>query len=339
MRAKSSVSLLLTSIAASLIAVSAQAGSNLPSLQAQTPIQVSAKAKRFDLVAVDSMHHRLLAAHSQAGTLTIVDTLTNKLEREIPVGESSGVAIDAQDGIYFVGTTKGVAVVNSKTLKKTAFIQTPGPTDAMAFDPANDRLYVGHDDGKELWIIDARQAKLAGHIDIPGVPELMDVDAHTRRLYLNIKDRNEVAVINLSTGKVIANWPVPATNSPHGLVLDRRDGRLFVAGHSSIVSVFSLPSGKRLNDINVGAGHIDQIAFDQQTGRLYCPSSGRLVAIQIGDAADSVLGSVAIPEGTHSVAVDSATHLIWIAYADHNHSYVQAFAPNTSHSSGKNISH
>ncbi|HEY3860210.1 MAG TPA: YncE family protein [Gammaproteobacteria bacterium] len=313
--------LLPLALSASLI-VTARADSAAMVLQAQTPIQVSAEPKRFDLLAVDSVHHRLLAAHSQAGTLSIVDTAANKLEKEIQVGDKpSGVAVDAQDGKYFVGTLTGVSFVDSKTLEKTGFVATSGPTDAMVYDDG--KLYVGHDDGSELWVIDVKSARLVGHIDIPGVPEI--ADAGGQRLYQNIKDKNEVAVIDLGTGKVVATWATPATDSPHGLALDTKGHRLFVTGHSPKVSVFSLPDGKALPGIDIGGGRSDQTAFDPGNGHLYIPNSGQLVVVQTGDG--KVLGSVAIPQGTHSVAVDPATHLVWIAYADDKNSYVQAFKP------------
>jgi len=291
-------------------------------LDARTPIQVSAYAKRFDLLAVDAPRHRLLAAHSQAGTLSIVDTAAGKLEREIPVGDKpSGVAIDAEDGKYFVGTLTGVTFIDSKTLDKTGFVATPGPTDAMVY--TGGKLYVGHDDGSELWVIDVKSAKLAGSVAIPGVPELADADAGY--LYQNIKDKDEVALVDLATGKVTAVWATPATDSPHGLALDSRGGRLYVSGRSAKVTVLSLKDGKSEAAIDIGDGRSDQTALDTGAGRLYIPSSGRLVVVQARDG--KVLGQVAIPQGCHSVAVDPATHLVWIAYADDKASYVQAFAP------------
>ena len=313
----------LLPFALALLAFQAQA--DTAPLTAQTPIQVSSEAKRFDLVQVDSDKHRLLAAHSQAGTLTVIDLDTGKLEHEVPADEKvSGVAMDAADGKYFAGGLHGVAVIDSKTLEKTGFIATTGPTDDMAFDPEGGRLYVTHDDGTELWVMDAKKDAIAGHIDLPGVPEIMAMDAAAHRLYLNIKDKNEVAVIDLAKGAVTATWPVAATDSPHGLVLDARAGRLYVAGHSPAISVLSL-DGKSLTGINIGDGRVDQIAFDAGTGRLYIPSSGRLVAVDT--AKGTVLGEVAIPKGTHSVAVDPKTHLVWIVYADDKASYAQAFAP------------
>jgi DNA-binding beta-propeller fold protein YncE len=305
----------------------ASAAAPVQGLQPEAPIEVSAAPRRFDLIMVDNDRHRLLAAHSQAGTLAVIDLAAGKLEREVPVGHSSAVAIDAPDNKYFVGTTEGVAVVDRDTLGKTGFISTPGPADAMVFDQNDDRLYVGHDDDGELWVIDPRHDKITGQIAIPGAPELMAIDRQSHRLYVNIKPKNEVVAIDPGIGKIIARWSSLPTDSPHGLALDLPDRRLFVAGRSRTVSVFSLPAGKPVEGIDIGPGHVDQIAFDALARRLYCPSSGRLVTVAISAGSDTVLGSVAIPQGTHSVAVDPRTHRVWIAYADEDHSYVQAFAP------------
>jgi DNA-binding beta-propeller fold protein YncE len=318
----------LVALWAGAMSVPAATAAMLPrALAPGAPIEVSAAPERFDLMTVDSARRRLLAAHSQAGALTVVDLATGKLEREVPVGRSSGVAVDARDAKYFVGTTQGVAVVDADTLRKADFISTPGPADAIVFDRYNDRLYVGHDDDGELWVVDPHRDKVVGRIALPGAPELMAIDPRSHRLYLNIKPSNEVVAIDPGVGKIIAHWSTLPTNSPHGLALDGVDRRLFVAGQSRTVSVFSLAGGKPIKGIDIGPGHVDQIAFDTIERRLYCPSSGRLVTIGITAGSDIVLGSVAIPPSTHSVAVDPRTHRVWIAYANGEHSYVQAFAP------------
>lgn len=310
-----------------ILITSAEATPPRFALEPTTPIEVSETPKRFDLIAVDALHHRLLAAHSRAGTLTVVNLHTLKPIAEIPVGQSSGVAVDENDDRYFVGTRHGIAVVNLNTLRKTGFIRTPGPADTMVLDSKDDQLYVGHDDGKELWVIDAHHQRIIDKIAIPGVPELMVIDARTHRLYLNIKTLDEVIAIDTTTNQIIHHWLTPKTHSPHGLAMDLRSQRLFVAGRSSTVSVFSLPSGQPLAGIHIGPGRVDQVAYDSNAHRLYCPSSGRLVVIGMGRDSGTVLTSVKIPETTHSVAVDPDTHWVWIAYADGKHSYVQAFVP------------
>ena len=123
---------LLMSVAAlctgAMVALSATAAVAAPqALRPEAPIEVSAAPKRFDLMTVDKARRRLLVAHSQAGTLTVIDHAADKLEREVPVGQSSGVAIDPQDGKYFVGTTQGVAVVDRNTLRQDRLYFDPGP--------------------------------------------------------------------------------------------------------------------------------------------------------------------------------------------------------------------
>ncbi|HEV2172190.1 MAG TPA: YncE family protein [Nitrospira sp.] len=302
-----------------------------PVLTALPAVQVSETPKRFDLLAMDQHNHRLLAAHAQAGALSVVDANSDKLRWDEPLGDhSSGVAVDSDTDRYYVSLDNGVAAVDSNTLHRTFYIDTPGPTDAIIYDPGTRKVYVGHDDGTELWVIDGKTEKLLGHINVPGVPELMDVDPASHHLYLNIKDKDEVAVIDTRTDTVVTTWSTPATHSPHGLVLDIHGGRVFVAGQSSKVSVFSL-EGKPVGTIDIGPGRVDQIAFDPNNQRLYVPSSGRLVAVDVSGGA-KVLGSVEIPDGTHSVAVDPDTHFVWIAYADKDHSYVQAYSPSSNNS-------
>lgn len=316
--------LIMTCLIAACFALDANAWTSSV-IQQKATVLVSKKPGRFDLLTIDARRHRLLAAHSQAGTLAIIDTAKQTLVREVPVGESSGVAIDTMDNKYFVGTSKGVADINRTTLVKTGFVNTSGPADAMAFDPANDRLYVGHDDGKELWVIDAKDDKLLVHIDLPGTPELMEIDPHSNMLYLNIKNRNETVAIDLHANRVVSHWPKTKTDSPHGLALDLQHHRLFVAGHSASVSVFSLPDGKALHTFNIGPGHVDQIAFDSAEERLYCPSSGQLIMVDTHSDSGKVIGSIRIPPGTHSVAVDPDTHWVWIAFANRSGSFVRAF--------------
>jgi DNA-binding beta-propeller fold protein YncE len=308
-------------------ALLASAASAAPALRAEKPIEIAAAPQRFDLMTVDVARRRLLAAHSGAGTLAIVNLTTKKLLREVPVGHAAGVAVDARDGKYFVGTQEGVAVIDRNSLKKTGMIATPGPADALLFDRRNDRLYATHDDGTELWVIDARHDRRIGSIALPGAPELMALDPQTYRLYLAIKSRDAVVAIAPSTGKITAQWPTAPTASPHGVAVDLKDRLLFVAGHGGTLAVFALPTGRKLPNVALGGGPVDQIAFDALARRLYCPAHGSLVAVKVSAAGESVIGSIAIPKTAHSVAIDPRTHLVWIAYADNGHAYVQAFAP------------
>ena len=299
----------------------------LGAMPEQRPVHVSNVPKGFDLLAIDSQKHRLLAAHTKAGTLSIIDLNERQPLAEVPVGEAADVAVDKADNDYLVSTTKGVVLVDRTTLKKAAEIPTEGPADAVAFDTKDDLLFVGHDDAKEIWVMDPRQRRVVSHIAISGAPEIMQIDPSTRRLYVNIKTENKVAVIDLRTDKVTAYWSTDPTVSPHGLALDMSSRRLFVAGRSEFVSIFSLDSGKKLGTIDVGPGHIDQIAYDPVNDTLYCPDNGRLIVVTDASRHPTVSQSLAIPKKTHSATLDPQTRAVWIAYADSHGSFVRPLSP------------
>lgn len=319
----------VSSLLCVLAFVPAAQGSSIGTgLVEQALIKVSPQPRRFDLMTIDVARHRLLAAHSRADALTVVDLHRDRLLAEIPVGsESAGVAVDTGDGKYYVGTRKGVAVINARTLKMTHLIATPGPVDAMVFDARNHDLYAAHDDGTQVWTIDTRSNKIKGMLATPAAPELMAIDARLHRLYVNIKPRNQVMSFDTVTGKALASWSTLPTRSPHGLVLNPTTQRMYIAGRSHQVTVYALPSGKRGPNIGIGPGWVDQIALDTRAHRLYCPSSGRLMIIQTSGRYPGVLGSIAIPGGTHSIAVDPRTHWVWISFAGTHGSYVEGLAP------------
>ena len=120
-----------------------------PPLVAQKPIPVAGGKGRFDLLEVDAKRHRLLVPHGGNGALSVFDSDTGKLVKEVPTGGANGVTIDEADGKYFVGAgdANQVAVVDIETLAVTNTIPTTGPVDAMAFDPKTGAVYAGHDDG------------------------------------------------------------------------------------------------------------------------------------------------------------------------------------------------
>jgi hypothetical protein len=74
-----------------------------------------------------------------------------------------------------------VAVMDAATLKEVRSIKLSGPTDAIIFEPRNHLLYVTHDEGAEVWVIDPSAAKVVGSIAVPGVPEYMVYDESTGR--------------------------------------------------------------------------------------------------------------------------------------------------------------
>jgi DNA-binding beta-propeller fold protein YncE len=301
-------------------------GEARPPLQSEKPIIIVGKAGRFDLMAADLVNHRILGAHKGAGTLVALDLKTNSQPQSIPVGEAQGVAVSAKTHQYFIGNEgdQKVVVVDSKTLQKTAEIKVDGPIDAIAYDDKREMLYAGEDDGEKLWVIDTKKNAVVTTIALPGVPEVIEYDSVTDRLYQNIKTKDAVVRINPVTHKIDATWSTLPVLKPHGLVIDRKRSRIYVAGSNGKLAAIDLKSGKVLASTDIAPG-VDQIAYDSDLQLIYCACKGYISVTKASDAGLATLGKVASHQGAHTLAVDATSHDVWVSFADQDHSYFQKF--------------
>lgn len=267
----------------------------------------------FDSLAFDADAHRLLAAHSGANTLTVLDTKTGKVI-ELETGSVNGIGISKKHDRYFVaGGDKEVVAVDRKTLKIVGRVPVSGPADLVAVDTRHDQVFVAHDDGTELWAFDAATLKPVATVTVEEAPEFFEYDPAADRIFLNIKSTDHLQAISPTAHSVVATWDTAPMKSPHGLALDLKAHRAYSAGRNGKLVVLDLTTGKVLKSIDVAPG-IDQIGYDAGLGRVYCPGSGKMTVVST--ATDSVIGEIALPKGTRNIAVDPATHTVWMAFND-----------------------
>lgn len=280
-------------------------------------------AGKFDWMMVDAIRHRLLAAHRDANTAEILDLKTGKLIGSVKTGAAQGVAMDRN--LYFFGDEKDqkVVIIDAKTLKLTKEIAVPGEVDAMAYDDVHHKLYVDHDNGKDVWVIDPSSAKMVATISIDGAPEFVEYDKLTNKVYQAIKTTNTVAVINPVTYKVEKSWSTLPAEKPHGLAIDSKSGRLFTAGSNGKLVVIDLKTGKVTGSVDI-AKRVDQIAFDPGTHNICCACAGFVsVANEAPDGSLKAVKDIATHKGAHTLAIDPDTHAVWLSYTDEAHSYLQ----------------
>ncbi len=295
-------------------------------LVASRPIPVPGGPGGFDWMLVDQAKHRLYAAHGGTKTLAVLDLKTEAV-RQIAAGDVSGAAVDAPDSKVFVacGDNK-VVVLDNDTLRKTAEIAVPGPVDDIKLDPKSGMVYADHDDGAEVWVINAKTNTLVGSVAVAGAPEAMVYDAGADRLYQNIKPADTVDVIDPATNKIIAIWRTAPASSPHGLVLDTAPHRLFAAGGNGMLVALDQKTGRVTASVAIAPG-TDQIGFDPKKQRIYCASRGYVAVVQETAEGMRLLGNVPAPRGAHTLAVDPATGNIWVSYSNPSGSYLEKFTP------------
>jgi DNA-binding beta-propeller fold protein YncE len=288
------------------------------------PIVVPGTKGRFDYLQIDEKLNRLLAAHTANGTLDIINLPDGKLIKSVSTGKTQGAVVDTDHNRYYasVSAEKKLAIIDRQTLEITGTVSLPGPADALAYNPKNGMVYVCHDDGEDVWVVDPSTQRIVTAVKVPTQPEFVVYDPVTDKVFQNIKSQPVTIVIDPGPNSVAATWSTVPAEGPHGLAVDPETHRLFSAGKNGKLVVLDSVSGKSLGSVEIAEG-VDQIAFDPGNKRIYCAAGqGKLTVLQETEAAVKSLGSVATPAGTHTLAVDSNTHSVWIAFAKDEESYV-----------------
>jgi DNA-binding beta-propeller fold protein YncE len=306
----------------------ARADASPAPLIAKPAIAVPRSPGSFDYMYVDAARRYLLVAHTGSKSMDVFNLDTGALLRQVNVGSAHGIAIDVKDRKYFVSTVEGVvAVVDRDNLVLNDRPLTPGPGDAMAFDPKNNTVYVDEDAGTRIFTVSGRTNKPGPVITIPQDPEYLNYDPGTDKLYQNIVSTNAVLVIDPATNAVTATWSTLPATTPHGQAIDSAAARMFIAGSNGILVMMDMKSGAIMGQAPI-APRVDQIAFDPGTQRVYCASgTGLLSVVQETTTGLVALPDVIVPEHAHTVAVDPSTHAVWISYGGSQTDFIMQLTP------------
>lgn len=300
-------------------------------LTGHAPIEIPDSRGGFDYLQVDNDQRRLLLAHTGNGTLDIIDLKTEKLLKQIKTGAAMGVAVDAAKNRYYVSVSKEkkFVIIDREKLELIGEFPLPGPGDAITMGPKGvQRAFVGHDEGKELWVIDPMARAIVSTLSVAEGPEYMVAEDDTSRIYLNIKSDDTLVVISAADNNstIGGTWSTAPAKQPHGLALDLRgERRLFVAGVNGRLAILRASDGQLLGSAKTVTG-VDQIAFDASKDRLYCPSSGGKMTV-LDTSGNSVrpLGDVTTVRGARTVTFDPQTHAVWLAYTEGGKCFARKF--------------
>ena len=234
-------------------------------------------------------------------------------------GQSHGVVVDPNTRTAFV-TRSGsnhVDVFDPATLDDSAHIPVADDPDGLFYLPDQKLLYAVSGDTMTATLIDPVRQVPVSSIALGGKPEFAVYDPQTRLVYQNLADKDEIALVDPAKNSVVDRWRMTECQEPTGITMDAAARRLFIicAGNSRFVAV-DMASHKVVSTLPVGGGP-DAIAFDAVWHRLYVAGkSGELNVLQ-QDSPDSYssLESIRTHYGAHTLAVDPATHKVYVAYA------------------------
>jgi DNA-binding beta-propeller fold protein YncE len=272
----------------------------------------------WDYALVDPAAHRLYV--TRATRVMVFDTESGKTVGEIPnTSGVHGVALvpDLNRGFTSNGKTGTVSVFDSRTLKVLDEVKVTGDKpDAIAYDPVSKRVFTFNGGSGNATAIDPATNKVAGIVALSGKPEFAVSDGKGT-MFVNIEDKSEIVAFDSRSLAVKSHWPLAPCEEPSGLAIDREHRRLFAGCSNRMMAVVDADTGKVVATAPIGSG-VDANAFDPATRLAYSSNGDGTLTVVHEDSPDkyTVVETVATEPGARTMALDEATHTIYLPTAD-----------------------
>ncbi len=274
---------------------------------------------RWDYVVFDRPSHRVYVAHGD--TLSVVDGPSGRLVGKVEgiAGGTHGTAVSVAAGQGFTDDGKAGVVVafDLATLKILTRIPAADDADGIVADPVTGHIFVVDGDPGKVSVIDPRTDAGIATLDGGGKLEAAVADGRGR-LFVNGEAKRDVVVIDTRTDRVLAHWPIPDCESPHGIAVDPVGGRLFTSCENSLMEVLDTSTGKVVAAVPIGLGS-DSAAWDPKRKRAFSSNGadGTISVIQqkTADSYEALAPIVTVRSG-RTMDLDPETGRLFVAAAD-----------------------
>ena len=272
----------------------------------------------WDYLTVDDQTNRLYVSHTTE--VDVVDLKSSSVVGKITgLTRVHGIAIagDLNKGFISDGGANQVVAFDFKTLGVLNKIAAGTNPDGIVYDPFSKRVFAFNGRSKDASAIDATTGAVAGAIALGGKPEFPVSDGEGS-VYDNIEDKNEIVRIDSKRLTITARWPVAPCESPSGLAIDTSNRRLFSVCDNKMMAVVDADSGKVIATPAIG-DEPDAAAYDPKAKLAFSSNGdGTLTVIRQADKDHySVVENVQTKEGARTMALDAATHRIYLSSAEY----------------------
>jgi DNA-binding beta-propeller fold protein YncE len=273
----------------------------------------------YDYISIDPSARRLYISHGT--TVNVFDLSTEQLVGSVDhmVGvHGIAIAPELQKGFISDGKGNSVVVFDLKTLQvlKTISISGKDP-DAILYDPFSKKVFTFNGDSQDAAVIDAVSMMQTGTVSLGGTPEFGVSDGEGK-IYNNLEDKNVLNVIDAKTEKIISSFPLAPCGGPTGLALDKKNQRLFTACRKNKgMTVLDAVTGRIIATVPIGAG-VDAVAYDAETGLVYCSNGDGTATIIHQDSPDQyqVVQTLTTQWKAKTMALDPQTKKIFFSAFD-----------------------
>lgn len=270
-------------------------------LQTNGRIEIPGAARSsFDHGAFDGKTRRVFVAHTGHDSVDVIDHDGHRHIANLPgFPEAAGVVAD--EGIVLV-TNRGaasLAVVDAETLKTKQVFKVGSKPNGVALVAAR-KLAIAACIGDETLEVIGLDGGPRHSLALPGRPRWCVTDAAGERVFLAIQNPSMVLVARLPDLRDVQHWAVPSGGA-HGLDIDHKRGRLYVACDDAALVEMDSGSGKVTNQWPI-AGAPD-VTFVNPASGLVHVAIGKPGLVQSIDPRSGNIESVDTAAGAHTTAL------------------------------------
>ena len=276
------------------------------------------EGERWDYVTFDPSQQRVYVSHGDH--VTVVDAKSRTVIGQIGTfpGGTHGIGIVPQFGRGYTDDGKAgtVGAFDVGTLKVGSTLAAAPDADGIVFDRPSGHVFVVDGDSGSITVIDPATDKPVATITIGAGLEAAVSDGKGK-LYVDGADNHDMIEIDTHSNAVLAHWPMPDCQRPHGIAIDSSARRVFATCTNKQMVILDADSGKIVATEPIGA-YSDGAAFDPvRKLALSSNGDGTLSVILEKDADHFVpLDPVATLPSARTIDIDPATGRLYLPAAD-----------------------
>lgn len=266
----------------------------------------------FDHGDVHGASGRVFVAHTQAGTVEVLDGVQGSHLATIPgCAEASGVLVAQAANLVFAAARGAgkILVIDALRLTVQREIAVDPRPNGLAWDHVHQRLLVA-----DVQQNTARLVNLAGETlavtPLLGRPRWCVFDGERERFLVNIREPACVQILAAETAAPLSQWPVSGVG-PHGLDLDLAHNRAFVACDGGQFIALDLRTGQETGRATL-VGAPDAIWYNPQLGQVAVAISQPGVVEMVDVAAMQISQSLPTEAGAHTTAFDPERQALFV---------------------------
>lgn len=305
-----------------------RSSAHVPGYRTVADIPLPGDTSRWDYQVYDPASRRLYLAHLGESQIVVFDTARQKVVGVVKdIAGVHGLALAPDLGRLFASATDDnrVVAIDLGTLRVVGSAPTGDYPDGIAYVPGAAVVFVSNERGSGDTVVDARTSLRLGRVQLGGDIGNSQYDPASKLVYVAVGSTNDLVGIDSVSRTVVARYHLDGCLGAHGVQIDESASqvdpvgrrRVFVAceGNARLV-VFDLVAGRATQQFDVGEGP-DVLAEDPVDHRLYVAAeSGDLAVFDTAGGAIVQVGRGRGGPGAHTVAVDTTTHLVYLALAD-----------------------